>query len=70
MIKEKTMEEARVIASRYDKGTLGSFSMALMDLFGKADETNKIKLGIGFPEYRVAHHLWFIGDYDKDINNV
>ena len=40
--------------------------MALMDLYGKADEQNKKDLALGFPEYYLAYMAWFHGDYKKD----
>jgi len=47
------------IADHYDRGTLGSFSTGLMDLFGKADSNNKVRLGVCFTEYYEAYNLWF-----------
>lgn len=60
------MKNVKDIASRYSKRTLGSFEMALMDLYGKADEQNKKDLALGFPEYYLAYMAWFHGDYKKD----
>ena len=60
------MDEPKDIAMYYNRGTLGSFGMALMDLFGKADTQNKMKLEYSFPEYAEAHRLWFKGQYKKD----
>lgn len=51
------------IARFYNLGTLGSFSMKLMDLIGNADEGNKANIKKGFPEYIEAHKLWFKGEY-------
>jgi len=47
------------IAKYYEAGTLGSFSTGLMQLFMKADNQNKQKLAISFPEYYEAYNLWF-----------
>ena len=54
------------IALYYNRGTLGSFSQSLMDLFCRADSQNKIKLGVAYPEYYEAYYLWFNGEYPKD----
>ena len=56
------------IARFYEAGVLGSFSMALMDLFGKADKDNKIRLSIAFPEYAEAYRIWFRGEYKNENN--
>jgi len=47
------------IAYWYSIGNLGSFSTALFELFMKADNTNKEKLGSVYPEYYEAYQLWF-----------
>jgi len=47
------------IAYYYELGTLGSFSMTLMDLFGKADTGNQFRLASAFPEYYEAYLLWY-----------
>jgi hypothetical protein len=47
------------IAYYYEKGTLGSFSTNLMNLFGKADIQNRLRLELAFPEYAKAYELWF-----------
>jgi|SaaInlStandDraft_4_1057021.scaffolds.fasta_scaffold02531_6 hypothetical protein len=60
------MKDPKVIALFYERKTLGSFEMALMDLYGKADEQNKKDLALGFPEYYLAYMAWFHNDYKKD----
>ena len=47
------------IAYYYETKTLGSFSTSLMDLFGKADTENKLRLSTAFPEYFEAYNLWY-----------
>ena len=56
------------IARWYEAGTLGSFSMALMDLIGKADIENRLKLWLLFPEYMEAYDIWFKGEYKNENN--
>lgn len=56
------------IARHYEAGLLGSFSTALMDLFGKADIENKRKLQVAFPEYAKAYKIWFEGEYKNENN--
>ncbi len=51
--------KAYEIADYYEKGSLGSFGTALMDLFGKADSENKVRLAISFPNHYEAYNLWF-----------
>jgi hypothetical protein len=60
---EHQAEDPMLIAKLYANKQLGSFSMGLMDLFGKADHVNQIKLGKGFPEYYLAYQMWFNGAY-------
>jgi len=60
------MVDIKDIALWYSRGTLGSFEMALMDLYGKADEQNRKDLALGFPEYYLAYMAWFHGEYKKD----
>jgi hypothetical protein len=47
------------IVKYYEAGTLGSFSTALLELFMKADEVNKLKLSLAFPEHYEAYKLWY-----------
>jgi len=54
------------IAQYYNAGTLGSFSTALFELIMKADENNKLKLSIVYPEYVEAYYIWFNGNYTKE----
>jgi len=49
-------------------GVLGSFSMALMDLFVKAVVDNKRRLSVAFPEYAEAYKIWFKGEYKNENN--
>ena len=56
------------IAKYYEAGVLGSFSMALMDLFDKADTDNKRRLSVAFPEYAEAYRIWFKGEYKNENN--
>ncbi|RLA20256.1 MAG: hypothetical protein DRQ56_03580 [Gammaproteobacteria bacterium] len=37
------------------------FTIQLFSLFGKADEGNKRRLGLGFPEELEAWQWWFYG---------
>jgi len=46
------------IVKYYNAGTLGGFSTALFELFMKADNNNRSKLAMAFPEYWVAYKLW------------
>lgn len=57
---------AKEIAQYYRAGTLGSFSTGLMDLIGKADVENRVKLAVVYPEYLHAHMIWFNGDDQDD----
>ena len=61
--KNETLEYATQIAKWYNLGTLGSFEMALMDLFGKADSIGKERLAIAFPLNSVAWKIWYKGEY-------
>jgi len=53
------------IVKYYNVGTLGSFSTALFELFMKADNSNRFKLALSFPEYHEAYKLWFMGGVDE-----
>ena len=60
------------IAYFYEAGSLGSFSTALMNLFCKANTSNKARLAAAFPEYAEAYRLWFYrpkgwNDIKKDM---
>lgn len=52
---------AEEIVKYYKRGTLGSFSQALMELFFKADMQNQAKLAKSFPEYYEAYQLYMNG---------
>ena len=41
------------------------FTIQLFSLFSKADETNKFKLNLGFPEEYRAWKWWFYGKDDE-----
>jgi len=63
------------IAYFYEIGTLGGFSTQLMDLFGKADTTNRLRLSQAFPEYEKAYNLWFYkpegwDNFNEGVQNV
>lgn len=62
MHSEEINTEAIFIAKYYRAGTLGSFGMALFELIQKADEFEKAKLAIIYPEYVIAYKIWFNGD--------
>ena len=51
------------IARYYEEGTLGSFSMKLMDLFGIADLENRKRLKKSFPNHGKGWMIWFKGEY-------
>lgn len=57
------MNDPKQIAKWYEARALGSFAMALMDLFGKADIENQARLAIAFPEYAEAWKIWYKGEY-------
>ena len=57
------MEDPKQIARWFETGTLGSFSMSLMQLIQKADTLNKAKLKLIYPEYVEAEKIWFNGEY-------
>ena len=61
-------DSSKDIAKCYEAGVLGSFSTALMDLFGRADIDNRIRLSIAFPEYAEAYKIWFKGEYKNENN--
>lgn len=43
------MKQPRETVYYWTKGTAGGFMTALIDLFGKADMENSIRLSMGFP---------------------
>jgi len=43
------IKKAREEVFYYYNGTAGGFATALLDLMGKADSSNKARLGLGFP---------------------
>ena len=57
------MNDPKQIAKWYEARVLGSFAMALMDLFGKADIESQARLAIAFPEYAEAWKIWYKGAY-------
>lgn len=61
----QSLKEANSKLHYWRKGA-SSFSAKLFDLLCKADDKNKLKIFIGFPEETIVFLLWYQKGLDED----